>query len=111
MDNQLDIEKIGKQMPYIVPDGFFSQMQADVERRIRDDNRRMHRRRNFFIALALSAAASVTLLFVLSTNDVKSTENDMQAVEQAYNNLSEEDQAFLTEVYQDDIFLSEYATN
>ena len=114
MDKQFDFEQVGKRMPYNVPDGFFDQLEQNVMAEVKPDDtvteKPKVKARTLKIAIRtiLAAAAAVALFFVVTKNmPYDTTEDGFANVELAYNNLSSEDQEFLLEVYEEDVFLIE----
>ena len=116
MDKRFDFEQVGKRMPYNVPDGFFDQLEQNVMGEVKADdtatNKPKVKARTIKMAIRtiLAAAAAVALFFVVTknmSNDTTTTEDSFANVELAYNNLSTEDQEYLIEVYEEDIFLIE----
>ena len=102
MDKQFDFEQVGKRMPYNVPDGFFDQLEENVMAKTHP-----HSWRGWGWA-SLAAAAAVALFFVVTKNmpnDTTTPEDGFANVELAYNNLSTEDQEYLMEVYEEDVFM------
>jgi hypothetical protein len=115
MDKQFDFEQVGKRMPYNVPDGFFDQLEQNVMAEVKPDDiatekpKQKARTVKMAIRTILAAAAAVALFFVV-TNNLPSDDSQADTfanVELAYNNLSTEDQEFLMEVYEEDVFLIE----
>ena len=116
MDKQFNFEQVGKRMPYNVPDRFFDQLEQNVMAEVMADNtakdkpRQKARTLKIAIRTILAAAAAVTLFFVVTKNlpsDTTTTEDGFANVELAYNNLSTEDQEYLMEVYEEDVFMIE----
>ena len=114
MDKQFNFEQVGKRMPYNVPDGFFDQLEQNVMAEVKPDDIATEKPRvkartvKMTIRILLAAAAAVALFFVVTKNMPSDTTEDSFAnVELAYNNLSTEDQEFLMEVYEEDVFLIE----
>ena len=56
--------------------------------------------------LLFAIAAAVALFFVVQPLLPKSDTDNFDSVQLAYNNLSQEDQEFLTEIYEDDDFIN-----
>ena len=116
MDNQFNLDEIGKRMPYTVPDNFFSTLEQNVTTEVKS------KKRSRGIRIALGAifgtAAAIALIVTVSRFKAKdSAKPNMDIMsEQAYCNaelsafvsLSEEDQDFLMEVYEEDIFINNY---
>ena len=116
MDKQFDFEQVGKRMPYNVPDGFFDQLEQNVMAEVTADDivtekpRGKARTVKMTIRILLAAAAAVALFFVVTKNmpsDTTTTEDSFANVELAYNDLSPEDQEYLMEVYEEDVFIIE----
>ena len=118
MDKQFNFEQVGKRMPYNVPDGFFNQLEQNVMDEIKAANgesaqpkSKVQKARTAKIAIRtiLAAAAAVALFFVVTKNlpndDAQS--ETFENVELAYNDLSTEDQEYLMEIYEEDVFLIE----
>lgn len=117
MDTKFDFQQVGKRMPYSAPDGFLKDMETHVLEAVKSDRHEslflQQQKRSAFKLIwtaALAVAASVAVLFVLHIDfsDPKSpqVDNSIKAVDQAFAHLSSADQAFLLDVYQDDVFLN-----
>lgn len=117
MDKNFDFNQVGKRMPYSTPDDFFAKMQSDILDAVQDmpqknteikTNRRTVRK--WLWPVSLSAAAAVVAMFVINiyflAPNTPTASSDIQDVEQAFAQLSEGDQAFILDVYQDDVFLN-----
>ena len=55
----------------------------------------------------IAVAASVTLVFIVNMFFPKQTTVSINDVDNAFSKLSIEDQAYLLNVYQDDVFINE----
>ena len=122
-------EKLNKRLPYSVPDGFFDVMEANVMAKIKADaeagtsvgddkadtqmwDKRYRKtiKRTRAISLSLLAmAASLLLLFTILPKSTKTAQqtNDMESIDKVFSQLSTDDQTFLMEVYDDDMFLDD----
>ena len=121
-------EKLNKRLPYSVPDGFFDVMEANVMAKIkadaeagtsvgddkadtqmRDKQYRKTMRRTRTISLSLLAMAASLLLFTIVPKSKKTAQqtNDFESIDKAFSQLSTDDQTFLMEVYDDDMFLDD----
>ena len=121
MDTNFDFGKVGKRMPYSTPEGFFKEMEANILEQVKDDKqapvRRQPKKRSLMKviwAAAMAVAASVAVLLVLNIDFMaphsslpSQADNEMQAVDQAFAQLSSADQDYLLNVYQEDVFLDE----
>lgn len=115
MTKSFNFEQVGKRMPYSTPDGFFEQMQNNILNTTKQSGTTMapaKRKRSVMkmvLSFTLSAAAAVTLFFVVQNpNTTPQQSNDSwQQVDKAFTHLSTNDQDFLIEVYQEDFFINE----
>lgn len=117
MDKNFDFNQVGKRMPYSTPDDFFAKMQSNILDAVQDmpqkntkikTNRRTDRK--WLWPVSLSAAAAVVVMFVINIHflapNTPTASSDIQDVEQAFAQLSECDQAYIVDVYQDDVFIN-----
>lgn len=120
-------EKLNKRLPYSVPDGFFDVMEANVMAKIkadaginvggdkadtqmRDKQYRKTTKHTRTISLSILAmAASLLLLFTIFSQSTKTVHqtNGMESIDKAFSQLNTDDQAFLMEIYDDDMFLDD----
>ena len=116
---KFDFGKVGKRMPYSTPDDFFKDMEANILEQVKDDKPKPVRiqpkkRPLMKVIWAAAVAASVAVLLVLHIDFAaphsslpSQADNEMQAVDQAFAQLSSADQAYLLDVYQEDVFLDD----
>lgn len=110
MEKKFDFNQIGKRMPYSTPDNFFDKLEKEVKASL--PNECKPKRTRVITLAVLSAAASLLLLIGIGTtidsknNAANEEKCNMVAVEQAFNNLTDNDQAALLSIYQDDVFTS-----
>lgn len=120
-------EKLNKRLPYSVPDGFFDVMEANVMAKIkadaginvggdkadtqmRDKQYRKTTTHTRTISLSILAmAASLMLLFTIFSQSTKTAQqtNGMESIDMAFSQLNTDDQAFLMEIYDDDMFMDD----
>ena len=120
-------EKLNKRLPYSVPDGFFDVMEANVMAKIkadaginvggdkadtqmRDKQYRKTTTHTRTISLSILAmAASLLLLFTIFSQSTKTAQqtNGMESIDKAFSQLNTDDQAFLMEIYDDDMSLDD----
>lgn len=121
-------EKLNKRLPYSVPDGFFDVMEANVMAKIKADaeagtsvgddkadtqmwDKRYRKtiKRTRTISLSILAMAASLLLFTILSKNTKTAQqtNDLESIDKAFSQLSTDDQTFLMEVYDDDMFLDD----
>ena len=111
MEQNFDFSKIGKQMPYTVPDGFFDELEENVMREVIVQPAKKDKAKTIRMAIraALAVAACLALFLIVKKNLPQGNDNtitdDFENVELAFNNLSMEDQDYLLEVYQEEQFM------
>ena len=116
MEKTFDFEKIGKRMPYSVPNDFFAKLEESVMDEVKvpksEATALPERNKTVIIAIRslLAIAATIALFFVvqptLTKNDTISAD-DYASVELAFNNLSSDDQDFLVAVYENEVFIND----
>ena len=116
---KFNFDQVGKRMPYSTPDDFFKDMEANILEQVKDDKPKPVRiqpkkRPLMKVIWAAAMAASVAVLLILHIDFAaphsslpSQADNEMQAVDQAFAQLSPADQAYLLNVYQEDVFLDE----
>ncbi len=112
MNKEFDFEKIGKRMPYTVPDGFFGKLEDDIWDKVKNVSevrQTAHKpaKPRLFIRSAVAVAASIALILVVSTTVSKTNSATIDDVDRAFSQLTSDDQAYLLNIYQDDVFISE----
>ena len=123
-------ERLNKRLPYSVPDGFFDVMEDNVMAKIkadaginvggdkadtqmRDKQYRKTTTHTRTISLSILAmAASLLLLFTIFSQSTKTAQqtNGMESIDKAFSQLNTDDQAFLMEIYDDDMLLDDATT-
>ena len=117
---KFDFDKVGKRMPYSTPEGFFKEMEANILEAVKNDTPKpdkIERKKRPLMRVmwtaVLAVAASVAVLLVLHidfsaphSSQPSQTDRGLQAVDQAFAQLSAADQAYLLDVYQEDVFLN-----
>lgn len=105
-----DFGKVGMKLPYVVPEGFFAEMEACVRKNLEPEpGLRKHLRTASILLLSLTAAAAVVVSVVFIEHGHRpAMPEGFSAVEQAFENLSAEDQEYISSVYQEDIFLNSF---
>lgn len=95
-------------MPYKVPEGFFDHLEESIKVETGLKPRHHH---GIWLAIPTVVAAAAVALFLILTRDVPDsnsvTASYIHNIEIAYNELSTEDQIYLEEVCDDDIFLND----
>ena len=110
MEKDFDFNRIGKRMPYRTPEGFPDEMEANIWKEVQGGLPQTYKRKTYrlrIFATSLAVAASIALLFVFSPVSHKGQSDSFSKVEQAFANLSQQDQAYMLSVYQEDLFMNE----
>lgn len=125
MNKEFDFDKMGKRVPYTTPDGFFDKLEEDIWKEVKDDylgttsekedlpmtsaESKAKKTHTLRIAMrcVLALAASVLLAFIINMNFTKQNTATINDVDQAFSQLTTDDQAYLLNVYQDDVFINE----
>ena len=113
MEQNYDFSRIGKQMPYTVPDGFFDKLEENVMNEVKAQTAKTKKATVIRMAIraAIAVAACIALFLVVKKALPQGQDaviDDFENVELAFNNLSTEDQDYLLEVYQEEQFLDNY---
>ena len=112
MEKTFYFEQVGKRMPYTVPDGFFDKLENNVMEEVRGKRIEVReyssRKKVLRITLRslLAVAAAIALFYLVRPLLPKNNVDDFESVELAFNNLSADDQDFLIQVYEDDLFIN-----
>lgn len=122
MTNEYNLDRVGKKMPYQMPEGFFEQMQAKVLAEVEKEKmakasqvEMKHRRKAKLVRLYVAAAsiAACICLAVLVRRSFLSSDSaapqhsaaSVASVDKAYDNLSNEEQQELNATYANDVYL------
>ena len=110
MEQNYDFSKIGKQMPYTVPDGFFDKLEENVMNEVKAQAGKPKKATVIRMAVraAIAVAACIALFLVVKKALPQGQDaaiDDFENVELAFNNLTTDDQDYLLEVYQEELFL------
>ena len=127
MTNEYNLDRVGKKMPYQMPEGFFEQMQANVLAEVEKKEmtkaaqvvtlqvEMKHRHKAKLVRLYVVAAsiAACVCLAVLVGRSFWSADSaapqhsaaSVASVDKAYDNLSNEEQQELNATYANDVYL------
>lgn len=114
-NKKFDLDKVGKRMPYTTPEGFFDKLEEDVWEKaktgflenVASSHAERRRKLRLWQRSALAVAASIALVVALSIGFFSSGQVSANDVDQAFCQLSADDQAFLLSIYQEDLFVNE----
>ncbi len=121
MNKEFDFDEVGKRMPYTTPDGFFDKLEEDIWKEIKSDclekaddkpvmSVTRQRRLNPFKSRSLmrsviAVAAFIALVLVFSIDFPNQSPATINDVDQAFSQLITDDQDYLLDIYQDDVFI------
>ena len=116
MNNRIDIDRIGKRMPYTTPDNFFSELEQNVRHELGGvvDNtsypNSIHKRHLLMRPIAIKAlttAAAAVLLVICGVLYLQHRDQGYTAIDDAFEQLDPNDQMMIMEGFYDDIFINE----
>jgi anti-sigma-K factor RskA len=123
MNKDFDFDNAGKRMPYTTPDGFFDKLEEDIWIEVKNDCRekeadkpvvpaekQAHRKPfkwRILMRSAVAVAASIALALIVNMHFSTTSHTTPSGVDQAFSQLSSDDQAYLLDIYQDDVFINE----
>lgn len=108
MAEKFDFDDIGKRMPYTMPAGTPGEMEAHVFATLKKDRQSVRKRRIFRWGSITGIAAAASVALLLMIKPIPAVENDpLTQIDLAFANLSEADQEYLVEIYQEDFFLNQ----
>lgn len=111
MDKKFDFNQVGKKMPYTMPDRFFNDMEEEVMARVNVMNSKKCRQKTIVLRwMMYAASAAACLILTITTLMLKPypAEEWNEQEQYAFDRLSADDQDYILEVYDDDIFLNEF---
>lgn len=111
MDKKFDFNKVGKKMPYTMHDRFIDDMEEEVMARVKVINVKKRRQKTMalrWVMYAASVAACLILTITAFMPKEFSAEEWNEKEQCAFDRLSADDQDYILEVYDDDIFLNEF---
>ena len=110
MEKNFKLEQIGKRTPYSMPEGFMKEMEDNVMRSVAAGTlQTRHKPLKQVIFRSAVAAAAVAALFTvsISTMQPKRYIANYTEVDQAFDNLSYDDQQYMIDTYSNDVFMAE----
>lgn len=93
-------------MPYATPDGFFDSLETSILRRTKAKSHK-----GVIITLSSLAAAACIASVVILSGIFDKPQVGIENVDKAFANLSEQDQDYLLDVYDDDVFINNEVSN
>ena len=109
MQQSFNFDRIGKQMPYSVPEDFFSNLETSLCQAAVNETSAtpapMRRSWKWMMRTTLSAAAMVAVILSLTMVFPRSAEPEGLSVEQAFSNLSTTDQDYIIDTFRNDMII------
>ena len=104
MDKDMNIPGIGKRMPYKAPDRVLD----DIERNVLSATGCGRKPFRSFrtVSVAIAVAASLVLLAIFSWHRQPEETVSLAEVQQAFSDLDNADREFLSDIYNEDIFMN-----
>lgn len=105
-EHKYNFGNVGKKLPYVLPPGTFEEIDSYVRKSLK--TRRVKDKSRFVLywSIAISVAASVALLFMYPERYTGASD-PLSRIDRAYEDLSDSDQDYLIEIYEEDIFINE----
>ena len=99
-----NIMGIGKRMPYKVPKGTLDEIENNVLKATGCDRKPSRKLRTAGFTIAVAASLTLVAIFAWHRQDVSA--DTLADVQQAFSNLDNADQTFLSEIYYEDTFMN-----
>ncbi len=110
MKQRFELDNIGKRLPYTVPDNFFTKVEECIIERYREDKAVNADEREFrgklYLKTAFSVAAAILVFAFIGLHIYNKKNMGYSKIENAFCSLDNDDQRFLLEVYNEDIFFN-----
>lgn len=112
MKQDFDFKQVGKKMPYTVPDDFFGTFEDKMVTEVTESKRNAQHKKllaKWIFTAVSTAAAAIALVLILNKNMTGTSLNkeNFSDIENAFCQLTPDDQAYLLEIYESDIFINE----
>lgn len=109
MQQSFNLDRIGKKMPYGVPQEFFSQLESSLNEAAAKTAAEAHAPTphtwRWVARTALTAAAVVAVILSLTVLFPHNIEPEGLSVEQAFSNLSSTDQEYILDTFRNDMII------
>lgn len=115
MKKDFNFENIGKRLPYSTPEGFFDTLEENIWKEVSKPTtatahtQPVRKCRNIrpLTKVILGMTGAAALLVAANLNLYKADAATSADIEEAFSQLSADDQEFMLSVYQDDVFFNE----
>lgn len=115
MKKDFNFENIGKRLPYSTPEGFFDTLEENIWKEVSNPTtatahtQPVRKCRNIrpLTKVILGMTGAAALLVAVNLNLYKADAATSADIEEAFSQLSADDQEFMLSLYQDDVFFNE----
>lgn len=112
MNNGFDLKRVGKRMPYTVPDGFFAEMERNILEKtvgapLPRRTGKTHPALRWLLYGSAVAAVAVLVFRMAPASSGIGDRCEFADVEQAFDDLCEADRTGLLNTYEDDTFIND----
>lgn len=108
MEKNFDFKTVGKRMPYVMPEGFLADMGNRVMESLKAKTASRGKCRIYNLFRGMVAAAAVATLFIVCHSALQPRNMYVYSdLDQAFDNLSYDDQQLMIDVYDNDVFMSD----
>ncbi len=106
MNRKTEFERIGRRMPYKVPDGMFDELEREVLAATGCDRKPSHRFRTIALTVAAAASLALAVTFAWHRAQPQPRTGSLAEVQRAFAELDDADREFLSEIYDEDMFIN-----
>lgn len=82
------LDEIKKENPFLVPDGYFDQLESEVMLKVRMEQKKIHRRRIYTISVAVAAVAALLIAINVWIFAPENNGQNTELAEEGSNNSS-----------------------
>ena len=82
------LDEIKKENPFLVPDGYFDQLESEVMLKVRMEKKKIHRRRIYTISVAVAAVAALLIAINVWIFAPENNGQNTELAEEGSNNSS-----------------------
>lgn len=108
MEKNFDFKTVGKRMPYVMPEGFLADLESRVMEKVEGKTYARGKSRIYHLFRSMVAAAAVAALFIVCQSTLQPRHMRIYSdLDQAFDNLSYDDQQLLIDAFDNDVFLSD----
>lgn len=110
MKQEFNFNQVGKRTPYTITEHFFQDMEeklwVDISEQSYKKRKKMIHKRILLIVTAVAASVFI-FIFNIDTHREVTSKGNLARIDKAFNDLSADDQAYLMDIYQNDLFIND----